>query len=62
VGAGHVVTIKEVVIQKYPELKRDGFVIKVVEVTTNNPMKMNDVVAVVDKFFIRQIRTSLMSR
>jgi hypothetical protein len=50
-GAGHVVTIEEVVMQKYPELKRDGFVMKVVEATTNSPMKMNDVVAVVDKFY-----------
>ncbi|MGH7806719.1 MAG: hypothetical protein ACRENT_01345 [Thermodesulfobacteriota bacterium] len=50
-GAGHVVTIEEVIMQKYPELKRDSFVMKVVEATTNSPMKMNDVVAEVDKYY-----------
>lgn len=51
-GAGHVVTIEEVIMQKYPELKRDSFVMKVIEARTDNPMKMNDVVAVVDKFYL----------
>ena len=51
-GAGHVVTIEEVIMQKYPELQRDSFVMKVVEARTDNPMKMNDVVAVVDKFYL----------
>lgn len=50
-GAGHVVTIEEVIIQKHPELKRDSFVMKVIEATANSPMKMNDVVAEVDKFY-----------
>ena len=50
-GAGHVVTFEEVIMQKYPELKRDSFVMKVVEATTNSPMKMNDVVAEVDKYY-----------
>lgn len=51
-GAGHVVTIEEVIIQKHPELKRDSFVMKVIEATANSPMKMNDVVAEVDKFYM----------
>jgi hypothetical protein len=51
-GAGHIVTIEEVIMQKYPELRRDSFVMKVVEASTNSPMKMNDVVAVVDKFYL----------
>jgi hypothetical protein len=50
-GAGHIVTIEEVVMQKYPELQRDSFVMKVVEATTNSPMKMNEVVAEVDKYY-----------
>jgi len=51
-GAGHIITIEEVIMQKYPELQRDSFVMKVVEARTNSPMKMNDVVAVVDKFYL----------
>jgi hypothetical protein len=51
-GAGHVVTIEEVIMQRYPELQRDSFVMKVVEALTNSPVKMNDVVAVVDKFYL----------
>ena len=51
-GAGHIITIEEVIMQKYPELQRDSFVMKVVEARTNTPMKMNDVVAVVDKFYL----------
>lgn len=51
-GAGHVVTIEDVIMQKYPELQRDSFVMKVVEARTDDPMKMNDVVAVVDKFYL----------
>ncbi|HWP93708.1 MAG TPA: hypothetical protein VNN20_16075 [Thermodesulfobacteriota bacterium] len=50
-GAGHVVTIEEVIMQKYPELKRDSFVMKVVEASTNSPMKMNDIVTVVDTYY-----------
>jgi hypothetical protein len=50
-GAGHIVTIEEVIMQKYPELKRDSFVMKVVEASTNNPMKMNDIVTVVDTYY-----------
>ena len=50
-GAGHVVTIEEVIMQKYPELQRDSFVMKVVEASTNSPMKMNDIVTVVDTYY-----------
>ncbi len=50
-GAGHIMTIEEVVMQKYPELQRDSFMMKVIEATTNSPMKMNEVVAEVDKYY-----------
>ena len=50
-GAGDIVTIEEVIMQKYPELKRDSFVMKVVEASTNSPMKMNDIVTVVDTYY-----------
>jgi len=50
-GAGHVVTIEEVIMEKYPDQKRDTFVTKVVEASKNTPMTMNQVVATVDKFY-----------
>ena len=50
-GAGHVVTIEEVIMEKYPDQRRDTFVTKVVEASKNTPMSMNQVVAVVDKFY-----------
>jgi hypothetical protein len=50
-GAGHVVTIEEVIMEKYPDQKRDTFVAKVVEASTNSPMTMSQVVAMVDKFY-----------
>ncbi len=36
-GAGHVVTIEEVIMERYPDQKRDTFVAKVVEASTNSP-------------------------
>ena len=50
-GAGHVVTIEEVIMEKYPDQKRDTFVTKVVEASTNSPITMSQVVAMVDKFY-----------
>lgn len=50
-GAGHVVTIEEVIMEKYPDQKRDTFVTKVVEASTNSPMTMSQVAAMVDKFY-----------
>jgi hypothetical protein len=50
-GAGHVVTIEEVIMERYPDQKRDTFVAKVVEASTNSPMTMSQVVAMVDKFY-----------
>ena len=50
-GAGHVVTIEEVIMEKYPDQKRDTFVAKVVEAASNSPMTMSQVVAAVDKFY-----------
>ncbi|MBF0551570.1 MAG: hypothetical protein HQK60_13670 [Deltaproteobacteria bacterium] len=48
-GFGHVVTIEQHLIHKYPELKRDSFVPRVVEGMAGIPM--NDVVARVDKYY-----------
>ena len=50
-GAGHVVTIEEVIMEKYPDQKRDTFVTKVVEASTNSPMTMSQVAAMIDKFY-----------
>jgi hypothetical protein len=50
-GAGHVVTIEEVIMEKYPDQKRDTFVAKVVEASANSPMTMSQVVAMIDKFY-----------
>lgn len=50
-GAGHVVTIEEVIMEKYPDQKRDTFVAKVVEASTNSPMTMSQIAAMVDKFY-----------
>lgn len=48
-GVGHVVTIEQYLMEKYPELKRDSFVVKVVEGMADVPM--NEVVARVDKHY-----------
>ena len=48
-GFGHVVSIEFYLMEKYPELKRDSFVPKVVEGMANTPM--NEVVARVDRFY-----------
>lgn len=48
-GFGHVVTIEQVLMDKYPELKRDSFVPKVVEGMAGIPM--NEVVARVDQYY-----------
>jgi hypothetical protein len=48
-GFGHVVTIEQHLMDKYPELKRDSFVPKVVEGMADIPM--NEVVARVDKYY-----------
>ncbi|MBF0549856.1 MAG: hypothetical protein HQK60_04920 [Deltaproteobacteria bacterium] len=48
-GFGHVVTIEQHLMHKFPELKRDSFVPKVVEGMAGIPM--NDVVARVDKYY-----------
>jgi hypothetical protein len=50
-GAGHVVTIEEVIMEKYPDQQRDTFVTKVVEAASNSPMTMSQIVAMVDKFY-----------
>ncbi len=48
-GFGHVVSIEQYLMEKYPELKRDSFVAKVVEGMANTPM--NEVVARVDRYY-----------
>ena len=48
-GFGHVVTIEQHLMDKYPELKRDSFVPKVVEGMADIPM--NEVVARVDQYY-----------
>ena len=48
-GFGHVVTIEQHLMNKYPELKRDSFVPKVVEGMADIPM--NDVVVRIDNYY-----------
>ncbi len=48
-GFGHAVTIEYHVMQKYPQLKRDSYVPKVVEGMANMPM--NEVVARIDAYY-----------
>jgi hypothetical protein len=48
-GFGHVVTIEQNLMDKFPELKRDSYVTKVVEGMADIPM--NDVVARVDQYY-----------
>lgn len=48
-GFGQVVTIEQHLMDKYPELKRDSFVPKVVEGMADIPM--NEVVARVDQYY-----------
>jgi hypothetical protein len=48
-GFGHVVTIEQNLMDKFPELKRDSYVAKVVEGMADIPM--NDVVARVDQYY-----------
>lgn len=48
-GFGHVVTIEQNLMDKYPELKRGSFVAKVVEGMADIPM--NEVVARVDQYY-----------
>jgi len=49
-GFGHVAAIEFHLMEKYPELKRDSFVSKVVEGMANIPM--NEAVARVDKYYV----------
>ena len=50
-GAGHVVVIEEVLMEKYPDQKRDTFVTKVVEASNASPATMTEVAAAIDKFY-----------
>jgi hypothetical protein len=48
-GFGHVVTIENSLMEKYPELKKDSFTTKTAEGMADMPM--NDVVAKIDSFY-----------
>ena len=48
-GMGHVVDIEQALMERYPELKRDSFVMKVVEGMADMPM--NDIVPEIDNFY-----------
>src|SRR4030042_1351479 len=48
-GFGHVVSIEQYLMEKYPELKRDSFVAKVVEGMADTPL--NEVVARVNRYY-----------
>jgi len=50
-GAGHVVTIEQVLMRQYPELKRDSFVLKVAEASASGTVSMQDVVTTVDNYY-----------
>jgi len=49
-GFGHVVSIEHYLMEKFPELKKDSFVSKVVEGMANTPM--NEVVDRVDRYYV----------
>jgi hypothetical protein len=48
-GIGHVVTIERQVTERYPELKREGFVAKLAEGLVGVPM--NTIVLEIDKYY-----------
>jgi hypothetical protein len=48
-GAGQVVDIEQELMEKYPELKRDSFVTKVVEGMSDIPI--NDIIATIDAYY-----------
>jgi len=50
-GVGHVVTIEQVIMERYPDQKRDTFVMKVVEASNASPATMSQVAAAIDKFY-----------
>jgi hypothetical protein len=51
-GAGHVVSIQEVLARNNPDLKKSNtFVNKIMEARTNKPMTMNEVAAKVDEYY-----------
>jgi len=61
-GFGHVVAVEQHLMEKYPNLKREDFVAKVIEGMAGIPM--NDVVARIDKYYADypdQIETPVMS-
>ena len=50
-GAGHVVTIEQVLMRQYPELKRQSYVLKVAEAHANSTVSMEEVVTTVDEYY-----------
>jgi hypothetical protein len=50
-GVWHVASIEHYLMGKYPDLKRDNFSAKVIEGSGKAPMTMNEVVALIDKYY-----------
>ena len=50
-GVWHVASIEHYLMGKYPDLKRDNFSAKVIEGSSKTSMTMNDVVALIDKYY-----------
>ncbi|MGI9534875.1 MAG: hypothetical protein ACR2NW_07980 [Thermodesulfobacteriota bacterium] len=51
-GAGHVVTIEEVLMRDDPEVNRENsYIAKVIEASTNSPMKMHEIADKVDAYY-----------
>ena len=50
-GVWHVASIEHYLMDKYPDLKRDNFSAKLIEGSSKAPMTMNEVVALIDKYY-----------
>ena len=50
-GVWHVVSIEHYLMGKYPDLKRENFSAKVMEGSAKKPMTMNEMVALIDKYY-----------
>ncbi len=50
-GMWHVVSIEHYLMGEYPDLKRESFSAKVIEGSAGKPMTMNEIVALVDKYY-----------
>jgi len=50
-GVWHVVSIEHYLMGKYPDLKRENFSAKVMEGSAKKPTTMNEMVALIDKYY-----------